>query len=179
MSKTLRISAQANNKGIMRTMNDKLAFRVVRNVNQFEDVGTGFSPSLRLPGERTQNEIIFNSDDICREDEHYFKFTVNNLDVVNDPTFLQGPFTMIDEIIVEVDDSKQKIELKGLDFILELLSNELKAKGLDIYEYMQQFRSEYDSFDGQSVTNAQSITFYYPLWFIINFIKKKISNNFI
>jgi len=179
MSKTLRLHAQANGKGVMQTMKNELAYRVVRNVKQFENVGTGFSPSLRTPGEKTQNEIIFNSDDICREEEHFFKITVSNSDLLNNPTFYQGPFTLIDEIVCEVDDSKQKIEIKGLEFILELLSEELKAKGLELYEYMEAFRNEHDTFNGETVANGAPVVFYYPLWFIISFLKKKISNEFI
>lgn len=173
--------SQTETDNIMQTMDYQAIFKnKAPSVYQMEDVGTGFTPHDQVkPNSKTTCDVFFNSKDITREEHHFIRYSVSNSDALNTPTFLMECFTHWDEIVIEVNDSKYKLEFKGIDFIMNVVSQKLAEMGLTIYEYMSQFRTEWDTFNGTQVANGVDKTFHYPLFFFIDWVKQLIPNGFL
>lgn len=178
MSKLMRI--QTDSDSVLQTMDYQAIFKVQEpSFYQIEKTGTAFVPSSTTPGSRVVCDILFNGEDTTREENHFIRYNVETSDATNHGTFLMECFTHWSEIIIEPNDSPVKIELKGLDFIMNILSDELKEYGLSVYEYMAKFRDEWDTFAGTEVTNASSKRFHFPLEPFIKWIKGLIPNGFL
>ncbi|MDP2061102.1 MAG: hypothetical protein Q8J97_15265 [Flavobacteriaceae bacterium] len=172
---------QTETDRIMQTMDYQAIFKNrAPSVYQMEDIGTGFVPHDGVrPNSKISCDVFFNSKDITREEHHIIRYKVSNSDAVNSPTFLMECFTHFDEIVIEVNDSKYKLEFKGLDFIMNCVSQILAEQGLTIYEFMTRFREEWDTFNGTEVQNGADRTFHYPLFLFLDWARQMIPNGFV
>jgi hypothetical protein len=135
------------------------------------DKGTTASPSAVSPGSTTSINIKINGRNIEQEENQYIVYEVENKSAVQTVTFKRGPLTHWDKITITVSNSRDKIEIDGLNDVIELFSESLLNEGQMIYENSQFWRNELDTCDGITVTNGTPVTFYLPLAPIINFAK--------
>lgn len=136
------------------------------------DKGTTASPSAVTPGSTTSINIKINPRNIEQEEGHYLVYDVSNASAVQTCKFLRGPLTHFDKITITINNSRDKLEIDGIDDIIEIMSEELFNQGLNIYENSAFWRNgELDTYTGVTVANGTPVTFYYPLSPIINFVK--------
>lgn len=136
------------------------------------DKGTTFSPSTVTPGSTTSCNIKINGRNIEQEESHWLVYEMYNSSAVQSAKFLRGPLTHFDKITITISNSRDKIELDGIDDIIEIISEEMLNYGFNIYENTAFWRNnEYDTFAGVTVTNTAPVTFYYPIWALVNYAK--------
>lgn len=164
---------------VPRSLQHEAIFPVAGTSMRQEYIHTLFDQTSVKPGGKTSAEIKFNSKEVELDRHQLIRFQMNTSDGTNHATMYKDAFTLIDQITVEYNDSREKLEYKQNNHILAARSIHLKEYGDEIMEHLANTNVTFNSLAGVQVTNAASKNFYIDLFDIFPYLKDQIHQGFV
>lgn len=179
-TKFMFANAQNAKKQILRTMtHESVFFPNGRSLHQ-EINQSLFSPATNLkPGQKTEvTQKLSSQRDIELDREWYIRFNMDTTDGTNLATLVSDCYTLIDQLTIEINNSKDKFVYDKLQDFRQARSMTLKRHGKDIYEYMAESQVNFNSLAGVQVTTG-SVNFYYRIFDIFPQLRDQVINGLV
>jgi hypothetical protein len=182
-SKYLLNSLQNNKSKIMRTVkHEAILFTsaLPSLAQQVSDTPASQQNNI-LPGQTAQFDIKFLAKELRVDNNMSILFSAQTSDGTNLPRTFQEGFAFIDYLSFETNRGSDKIEFNGQDAIWLIISNWIKTNrgenpGLDINQWMNEWRSEIATFTGVQLSGTKQ-WFFLPLRPFIPFIHDIVTNS--
>lgn len=179
-TKFMFANAQAQKKAISRTMtHESLFFPNGRSLHQEIDQSL-FTPATSVkPGQRTEVvQRLANQRDIELDREWYIRFLADTSDGTNLATFVSDAYTLIDQLTVEINNSKDKWTYDKLQDFRQARSINLKRHGKDILEKMASSQVNFNSLSGVQLTTS-GVYFYFAIFDIFPQLRDQVINGLV
>ena len=179
MSTKFLLAKQQKKANPLRTLQHDALIPVRGVSHRMEYVHASFDQSSVKPGGKCSVEIKFNSKEIELDRAQLIRFQMNTSDGTNHATMMKDAYTLIDQISVEYNNSREKLEYVTNTDILCARSFTLKEYGDEIMEHLASTNVNFNSLAGVQVTNAASQNFYINIFDLFPHLKDQVHQGFI